>query len=78
MESQSDTLRQIKQERGALQQQRDAACDQLECVICNDHDRDTVFLPCTHACACRNCAAELKACPVCRKAIEQMVPFLMS
>ena len=58
--------------------ERDGALSYTECVLCFDHEIDTVFLPCGHACACRACVVALckhhceeksgaLPCPVCRK-----------
>ena len=78
LQQQSDALRQVKQERGAAEQQREAAQDRLQCVICADAERSTVFLPCSHVVACGGCAAQLDECPMCRAAIEQKVALNMS
>ena len=44
----------------------------LECYICADAARDTVFKPCNHALACSACAAKLvgDACPLCRAPVS--------
>jgi Zinc finger, C3HC4 type (RING finger) len=39
---------------------------QAICGICEDRPIDSIFLPCNHAYACRNCASNCKICPVCR------------
>ena len=46
----------------------------LECYICADAARDTVFKPCNHALACGACAAKLvgDACPLCRATVASV------
>jgi hypothetical protein len=39
-----------------------------ECVICKDHHRSIVFVPCGHLCSCESCSQNLTECPVCRAA----------
>ena len=46
--------------------------DVLLCGICMDARKDTVLVPCGHQ-ACRQCAAQLMDCHVCRVRIERHV-----
>ena len=78
LQRQSEVLRQVKQERGVAEQQREQALDRLQCVICVDAERSVLFLPCSHVAACGGCAARLDECPICRGAIEQKVALNMS
>jgi flagellar biosynthesis GTPase FlhF len=78
LESQNVALRKIKQECGAAEQQREVARDRLECVICNEIERSTAFMPCGHVVSCSGCAAQLDTCPVCRAAIEQKLQLRIS
>jgi hypothetical protein len=41
------------------------------CIICVDGAIDCVFIPCGHACVCRQCSASIARCPMCRSDIEQ-------
>lgn len=47
------------------------------CVVCTEHKKDVVFLPCGHVCACIVCArtimasAATKKCPNCRANIDE-------
>ncbi|XP_041049839.1 E3 ubiquitin-protein ligase LRSAM1 isoform X3 [Carcharodon carcharias] len=46
---------------------------QSECVVCMERESQMIFLPCGHVCCCQTCGAELHACPLCRKDIEQKI-----
>ena len=41
----------------------------VECIICHNNVKETVFFPCGHRCACYNCALTFfisyKKCPKC-------------
>jgi len=43
------------------------------CVVCMEHDREVLFLPCKHLCTCSECAARLIICCICRQRIEERV-----
>lgn len=49
--------------------------DDASCKICLDSSCECVFMPCGHVCACVNCAAALRMCPICRARIESIVKF---
>jgi hypothetical protein len=40
--------------------------DNMECIICMDCAKDSVFSPCGHYMTCSGCAANCKKCPICR------------
>ncbi len=44
-----------------------------ECCICMSAPRDYMFEKCGHYCACVECARKLDACPLCRKADQDIV-----
>lgn len=48
-----------------------------DCTICMDSERDTIFSPCGHFCACRKCSSILfktpGKCPMCRNVISCLV-----
>lgn len=48
-----------------------------ECLICCYALRNTIFLPCKHACACNTCAHNLKMrnnpCPICKNTINDLL-----
>jgi len=49
------------------------------CVICHQHIRDTVVLPCAHFLFCNECikdqidSSESKQCPMCHHSVSQLV-----
>ena len=45
----------------------------LECIICYNNRRNTIFIPCNHVSCCTNCAFNelLINCPSCRSYINQ-------
>ncbi|KAF2160742.1 hypothetical protein M409DRAFT_70271 [Zasmidium cellare ATCC 36951] len=43
--------------------------DQSHCHICYDKDITTAFYDCGHVVACRDCAAQIDVCPVCRRRV---------
>ena len=47
------------------------------CSVCFDEKRNTIFLPCKHACTCNLCALELKKkfqpCPICKNIINDLI-----
>ncbi|CAF1414523.1 unnamed protein product [Adineta ricciae] len=42
----------------------------LECLICSDHSRDTIFYPCLHIVTCHSCANRMKKCLLCKEKIQ--------
>jgi hypothetical protein len=64
-----------------LQLAQEAEREAKLCVICLDADKDSVLMPCFHACVCGGCAAALVAlpggglCPVCREGIASSQRF---
>ena len=60
------------------EQEREAAQYRLQCAVCMEAERDTVFVPCNHVVACAGCAARVQTCPVCRAAIGSKLPVNMS
>jgi late competence protein required for DNA uptake (superfamily II DNA/RNA helicase) len=51
--------------------------DNNECEICCSEKKNTIFLPCKHSYACKNCAIMVRVkgnnCPICRQAISDSV-----
>lgn len=45
----------------------------VECLVCSDAPRDTLFDPCGHVCACFACAARVKKCLLCRATVGSRV-----
>jgi len=54
-----------------------SALDSGECLICCSAFRNTIFLPCNHACTCDTCAHSLKMrnspCPICKNPIKDLL-----
>ena len=54
-----------------------SSLDNGECVICCTDTRNTIFMPCRHACTCNACANLLKmrnsACPICKSKIRDLL-----
>jgi hypothetical protein len=73
-----DRLRQVKQEKGVAEQQREEAQDRLECTMCMEKERTVVFVPCSHVVVCGGCAALVDDCPMCRQTIEQKLAVRLS
>eukprot|EP00742_Colponemidia_sp_Colp-10_P005926 GILJ01006337.1.p1 GENE.GILJ01006337.1~~GILJ01006337.1.p1 ORF type:complete len:550 (+),score=64.94 GILJ01006337.1:107-1756(+) len=47
--------------------------DDNDCVICMTDPKDTVLLPCRHACVCSGCFRHIDKCPVCRTAVKSHI-----
>jgi len=51
--------------------------DNTECEICCSQKKNTIFLPCKHSYACKDCAIVIRIkgnnCPICRQAISDSV-----
>lgn len=53
------------------------AIDQRLCVVCQDHDRCVLLLPCRHLLLCRTCLPLVTCCPMCRMDIvDSVVAFV--
>ena len=54
-----------------------SSLDSGECLICCTTFRNTIFLPCNHACTCNTCAHSLKMrnspCPICKNPINDLL-----
>ena len=48
---------------------------QTECIVCMFVDKDVIYVPCGHFCACATCTDKLPrpACPMCRTVISGTV-----
>jgi len=47
--------------------------DKTMCKICEENEKQVVFLPCGHFCTCFDCSERIENCPLCRGAIIQKV-----
>ena len=43
------------------------------CVVCLEHPRTVVLLPCRHLSMCAVCAADVSMCPMCRSAVGESI-----
>ena len=43
------------------------------CLICYERERDAVFYPCGHMCACLECGRKLEDCPYCHRSISESI-----
>ena len=55
----------------------DTSMDGGLCLICCSEKRNTIFLPCKHACCCNKCGSEIKyrfkPCPICKTPIDDLL-----
>lgn len=52
----------------------EVADEEMElCQICYEEEVDGLFYDCGHVCACMGCAKRLDTCPVCRRAVKDVV-----
>lgn len=51
------------------------------CVICQDHQKSVLLLPCRHVCLCAACNTRLKnynrTCPICRTVVERTMKIFI-
>uniref|UniRef100_A0A8C6WKQ6 RING-type E3 ubiquitin transferase n=1 Tax=Neogobius melanostomus TaxID=47308 RepID=A0A8C6WKQ6_9GOBI len=52
--------------------------EERTCKVCMDKLVSIVFIPCGHLVVCRDCAASLRHCPICRAVIRGSVRAFMS
>ena len=73
----------LKEARNEAFKARDDADSERHCAVCAEKPRDTVLLPCRHACLCAGCARAImggarRECPVCRAAALSSIHVLYS
>jgi ribosomal protein L32 len=68
-----DSKKATKAAEEEAQKAADALEDALECILCMDSKRDTLFLPCCHLNTCGECASMHSVCPTCKQPIERQV-----
>jgi hypothetical protein len=68
-----DSKKATKAAEEEAQKAADALEDALECILCMDNKRDTLFLPCCHLNTCGECASMHSVCPTCKQPIERQV-----
>lgn len=49
--------------------------EQRMCVVCQEHEKSVVLLPCRHLCLCADCSTHdlLTMCPLCREKIVHKI-----
>lgn len=45
----------------------------FRCKVCLDKAVSVVFLPCGHLVCCKDCALQIRKCPICRKFVAGTV-----
>ncbi len=60
-------------DKKAIEQENRKFKYQKICVVCKDHDRSRIFLPCGHLCVCKDCKDSVTCCPICRSQIKGVV-----
>ena len=75
-----DTLLQLVQDKSLLElkvsEQQEQIEDAMKCAICFENEKQVLFLPCNHVCACESCTRALPApplCPTCRAPINNTI-----
>jgi len=58
-----------------LQQKLEMAEASTVCVVCQEHAKSVLILPCRHLCLCQRCSENqlLRTCPLCRENIESKI-----
>ncbi|XP_008828082.2 baculoviral IAP repeat-containing protein 3 [Nannospalax galili] len=52
--------------------------EERTCKVCMDREVSTVFIPCGHLVVCKDCAPNLRKCPICRGTIKGTVRTFLS
>lgn len=45
----------------------------MECLVCSDNKRDTLFQPCLHIVTCHSCASRVKKCLLCKENVQTRI-----
>jgi len=45
----------------------------IECLVCSDNKRDTIFQPCSHIVTCYSCASRVKKCLLCKEKVQTRI-----
>jgi uncharacterized protein YggU (UPF0235/DUF167 family) len=49
--------------------------DDLDCLICLDNSKDSVFNSCGHYVCCKTCASKVNKCPMCRQPVLSVIDY---
>lgn len=52
---------------------KQSSTEENVCVICRDEQKNVVLLPCKHLCLCIGCSGSIHTCPLCRRAISNIL-----
>ena len=63
-------------DHGGARKKQDATPQ--DCCVCLEAVELVIFAPCGHQCACNNCCANLRQCPLCRARIESTITTVFS
>uniref|UniRef100_A0A8B9FHA4 RING-type E3 ubiquitin transferase n=1 Tax=Amazona collaria TaxID=241587 RepID=A0A8B9FHA4_9PSIT len=67
-----------KESQLSTEEQLRSLQEEKMCKVCLDKDASVVFVPCGHLVACRECALNLRSCPICRADIQDRLRTFMS
>lgn len=69
---QNEMIRRLHQEKKMLQREIRMERDDKLCCVCQDFEKDVLFLPCKHICVCSGCRTKLvpNRCPVCKQDVR--------
>ena len=69
---QDEIIRRLQQDKKMLQREIRMVNDDRLCCVCQDAEKDVLFLPCKHICVCGGCRSKLVPgrCPVCKQDIR--------
>ena len=56
---------------GALEREKNAMMQGLECSVCCERQKCIVLEPCRHFALCRECSERVRTCPICAKVIRE-------
>jgi hypothetical protein len=48
----------------------------IECLVCSDNKRDTLFQPCSHIVTCHSCASRVKKCLICKENVQTRIKVI--
>jgi E3 ubiquitin-protein ligase mind-bomb len=48
----------------------------VECLVCSDNKRDTLFQPCSHIVTCHSCASRVKKCLLCKENVQTRIKVM--
>uniref|UniRef100_A0A8B9FDQ1 RING-type E3 ubiquitin transferase n=1 Tax=Amazona collaria TaxID=241587 RepID=A0A8B9FDQ1_9PSIT len=68
----------VEESQLSTEEQLRSLQEEKMCKVCLDKDASVVFVPCGHLVACRECALNLRSCPICRADIQDRLRTFMS